>query len=188
MKFFPSVIPPVYTDGHIQSVFTDGMIDGIFRIKKKRFPDVEVFTGDFTNRITEGFKMAALYGDVTDSPFEMPMESPRDSNRNLYTVTCPVYRQNGRRTHRRNNFVSESVSKSSHFADPLLLYFSFFFPILTLPYCKQLAPQKKISLFSAQQVIFLKLLKFCGHSIRVLIYRWILSIFVSNSIFLNFNI
>jgi hypothetical protein len=31
-------------------------------------------------------------------------------------------------------------------------------------------------------------LKFYGHSIRVLIYRWILSIFVSNSIFLNFNI
>jgi hypothetical protein len=35
---------------------------------------VEVFARDFTNRITEGFKMAALYGDVTDSPFEMPME------------------------------------------------------------------------------------------------------------------
>ena len=31
-------------------------------------------------------------------------------------------------------------------------------------------------------------LKFCGHSIRVLIYRRILSIFVSNYIFLNFNI
>jgi hypothetical protein len=26
-------------------------------------------------------------------------------------------------------------------------------------------------------------LKFCGHSICVLIYRWILSVFVSNSIF-----
>jgi hypothetical protein len=31
-------------------------------------------------------------------------------------------------------------------------------------------------------------LKFCGHNIRVLIYRRILSVFVSNSIFLNFNI
>jgi len=31
-------------------------------------------------------------------------------------------------------------------------------------------------------------LKFCGHSIRVLIYWRILSIFVSNSFFLNFNI
>jgi len=113
MKFFLSVIPPVYTDGYIRSVFIDGMIDGIFRIKKKkRFADVEVFAGDFTNRITEGFKMAALYGDVTDSPFEMPMESPRDSNRNLHIVTCPVYHQNGRRTHRRNNFVGESVGKS----------------------------------------------------------------------------
>jgi hypothetical protein len=43
-------------------------------LKKKQFADVEVFARDFTNRITEGFKMAALYGDVTDSPFEMPME------------------------------------------------------------------------------------------------------------------
>jgi hypothetical protein len=31
-------------------------------------------------------------------------------------------------------------------------------------------------------------LKFCGHSIRVLIYRRILLIFVSNFIFLNLNI
>jgi hypothetical protein len=31
-------------------------------------------------------------------------------------------------------------------------------------------------------------LKFCGHSIHVLIYQRILSVFVSNSIFLNFNI
>jgi hypothetical protein len=31
-------------------------------------------------------------------------------------------------------------------------------------------------------------LKFCGHSIRVLIYWPILLVFVSNSIFLNFNI
>jgi hypothetical protein len=47
--------------------------------KKKRFADVEVFAGDFTNGITKGFKTAAPYVDVTDSPFEMPMESPRDS-------------------------------------------------------------------------------------------------------------
>jgi hypothetical protein len=31
-------------------------------------------------------------------------------------------------------------------------------------------------------------LKFCGHNIHFLIYRWILSVFVSNFIFLNFNI
>jgi len=84
------------------------MTDGIFRIKKKQFANVEVFAGDFT----EGFKMVASYGDVTDLPFEMSKKSPRDSNQNLRTVTCPVYRQNSRRTHRRNNFVGESVGKS----------------------------------------------------------------------------
>jgi hypothetical protein len=31
-------------------------------------------------------------------------------------------------------------------------------------------------------------LKFCGHNICVLSYRWILSVFISNSIFWNFNI
>jgi len=73
---------------------------------------VEVFAGDFTDEITEGFKMVASYGDVTDLPFEMSTKSPRDSNQNLRTVTCPVYRQNSRRTHRRNNFVGESVDKN----------------------------------------------------------------------------
>jgi hypothetical protein len=48
-----------------------------------------------------------------------------------------------------------------------------------------LHPQKKSSSYQHNKLYFLK---FCGHSIRVLIYRRILSIFVSNSIFLNFNI
>jgi hypothetical protein len=73
---------------------------------------VEVFASDFTDGITEGFKTAAPYVDVTDSPIEMSTKSPRDSNRNLRTVTCPVYRQNSRRNHKRNNSVSESVGKS----------------------------------------------------------------------------
>ena len=46
-----------------------------------------VFAGDFTNGITEGFKMAAPYGDVIDSPFVLLTNSPRDSNQNLYAVT-----------------------------------------------------------------------------------------------------
>ena len=73
---------------------------------------MEVFAGDFTGEITEGFKTVASYGDGTDLPLEMSTKSPRDSNQNLRTVTCPVYRQNSRRTHRRNNFVGESVGKS----------------------------------------------------------------------------
>jgi len=52
--------------------------------------------GDFTDGITEGFKMADPYGDVTDSPFNMPTKSPRDAKRNFRIVTCPVYRQNSR--------------------------------------------------------------------------------------------
>ena len=77
MEFFSSFIPPVYTDGHIRSVFTDEMIYGIFRIKKKRrFADVEVFASDFTDRIIEGFKPGSPYIEVTDSPSELPTESP----------------------------------------------------------------------------------------------------------------
>ena len=47
-------------------------------LKKRRFADVEVFAGDFTDGITEGFKTAAPYGDVTNSPFELPTESSRN--------------------------------------------------------------------------------------------------------------
>ena len=47
-------------------------------------------------------------------------------------------------------------------------------------------PSKKTSPSSQHKKSYF--LKFCGHNIRILIYRWILSVFVSNSIFLNFNI
>jgi len=40
---------------------------------------MEVFVGDFTDGITERFKTADPYCDVTDSPFNMPTESSRDS-------------------------------------------------------------------------------------------------------------
>ena len=55
-------------------------MDRKFRIKKKkrRFVDVEVFAGDFCDGITEGFKMAALYGEMTGSPFKMLTELSRD--------------------------------------------------------------------------------------------------------------
>jgi hypothetical protein len=55
--------------------------------KKKWFADVEVFAGDFTDGITEGFKLVAPYNDVIDSSSELLTESPRDSNRDLHTVT-----------------------------------------------------------------------------------------------------
>jgi hypothetical protein len=74
---------------------------------------------------------------VTDSPSEWPTESPTEVVRRWFQRQKLIY---------------------DHFADPLLPYFSFFFPIPTLPYCKQPAPQKQISLFSAQQIIFLEVL------------------------------
>jgi hypothetical protein len=69
MKFFLSVIPPVYTDEHIQSVFTDGMTDRKFRIKKK--------SGSLTWRFLRVI---------------LPTELPRDSKRQLRTVTWPFHR------------------------------------------------------------------------------------------------
>ena len=47
--------------------------------KKKGFDDVEVFAGDFTNRLIEGFKTGSLYSDVTNSLSKLSMESPTDS-------------------------------------------------------------------------------------------------------------
>jgi hypothetical protein len=39
---------------------------------------VEVFAGDFTDGITEGFKPGSPYNDMTDSPSELPMEPPTE--------------------------------------------------------------------------------------------------------------
>jgi hypothetical protein len=46
--------------------------------KKKHFNDVEIFAGDFTNGMTKGFKPGFPYSDVTNSPSELPMESPTE--------------------------------------------------------------------------------------------------------------
>jgi len=133
--------------------------------------------------------MAGPYGDVTGSPLEMPTESLRDSKCQIRTVTCRFFHQNSQRTHRQKirrwNRQKKLIYALS--VDPLRPYFSFFFLISTLPICKQPAPPPKHKSPSSQHNK-LYFLKFCGHSIRVLIYRRILSIFVSNSIFLNFNI
>jgi len=101
---------------------------------------------------------------VTDSPLKWSAESLIEVVRRWFHRQKLIYDQS---------------------ADPLLLYFSFFFPIPTLSYYKQPAPlqKKKNSPFSLH-----KFFKFCGHNIRILIYQQILLVFVSNSIFLNFNI
>ena len=149
----------VYTCRLLRSVFTDGMTDEIFRIKKKdgsltwKFSRVfywrnhrEIQNGNFirwcdwfivriADKITKGFKPESPYSDVAYLLSEWPTESSTD-------IFC------------RQKLVYD------HSTDPLLPYFSFFFPIPTLPYCKQPTPPKKN-----------------------LIYRRILSVFVSNSIF-----
>jgi hypothetical protein len=39
---------------------------------------VEVFAGDFTDGIIEGFKPGSPYNDMTDSPSELLTESPTE--------------------------------------------------------------------------------------------------------------
>jgi hypothetical protein len=141
---------------------------------------VEVLTGYFlpmeSPTDSKRQPVQCPYSDATGSPFKLPTDSPRDLKWQIRTVTCLRFRQNHRRKHRRWNRWKKLIYVSS--ADPLLPYFSFFFLISTLPICKQPAPLKKKS--SSYQHNKLYFLKFCGHSIRVLIYRRILSIFVSN--------
>jgi hypothetical protein len=163
--------------------------------KRRQFADVEVIAGIFyplnhrgiqnfssvrwrdrftdgnADGITEGFKMSALYGDVTDSP--MPMESPTDSKRQHRMVTCPVCRQSSRRNHRQNSL---SVKPSAKVNIPPLTrpyppLFLLLFPHLNSPQLQTTSapPKKKISLFSAQQVIYLIADKMSQHFF--LIYR-----------------
>jgi len=132
----------------------------------------------------------SLYSDVTGLPFKLPMESSRDLKWQICTVTCLLFRHNHRWFHRRSvrrwNRREKLIYVRS--ADPLLPYFSLFFLFPTLSICKQPAPPPPKQKSPSYQHNKLYFLKFCGHSIRVLIYWRILSIFVSNSIFLNFNI
>ena len=188
-EFFPSVIPPVYTDGHIRSVFVDGMTDGIFRIKKK--------SGSLTWRFLRVI---------------LPTESPRDSKRQLRTLTWPIHRLKCQRNHREiqtgisvqwralfivriadgiTNGIILSVNPSvkvniCQLCGPSPPLFLLLLSHPNSPLLQTTSPPKKRSPSSQHNKSYF--LKFCGHNIRVLIYRRILSVFVSNSIFLNFNI
>ena len=127
--------------------------------------------------------MADPYGDVTGSPLEMPTKSLRDLKWQIRMVTFQFFHQNSRRNHRRivrrRNHRKKLIYALS--ADPLLPYFFFFFLIPTLPICKQSdPPPPPKQKYPSSQHNKLYFLKFCGHSIRVLIYRRILSIFISN--------
>ena len=147
---------------------------------------MEVLAGYFFRWTHRRIQNDSPYSDVTGSPFKLPTDSPRDLKWQIRAVMCRFFHQNHRRSFRRWNRRKKLIYVSS--ADPLLPYFSFFFLIPTLPICKQPAPLPPKQKSPSSQHNKLYFLKFCGHNIRVLIYRRILSIFVSNSIFLNFNI
>ena len=159
--FTPSVILLVDTDGQNPSVYTNEITNGMLRILKKR---AVRWRGGycgyfFTDRITKGFKTPAPYSDVTDSPMQMPMESPTDSKQQHRTVTCPVCRQIRRRLHRHNNLLGKPSAKVniSLQTRPYPSLFLLLLPHLNSPQLQTTsAPKKKISLFSAQQVIYLE--------------------------------
>jgi len=152
-----SIIQSVTTDIKFPSVITDWITDGkVYVVKKK------------TGRWRGGF--GGLFfqtGSPTDSKRQpvqrAPFILPTDLKWQIRTVTCLLFRQNHRRFHRQSvrrwNRREKLIYVQS--TDLLLPYFFFFFLISTLPICKQPAtpsPQTKISLISAQQVIFLEVL------------------------------
>ena len=106
----------------------------------------------FTDKITERFKMSAPYSDETGSSMKMPTESPRDSKRQLRTMTCPIYRQISRRNHRQNiPSVNPSAKvNASTLTQPyspiFLLLLLLFLPHLNSPQLQTTSPTPKTNL------------------------------------------
>ena len=135
-----------------------------FRIKKKggsltwRF-----WQGYFYRRNHRRIQNDSLYSDVTGSPFKMPTESPRNSKCQIRTVTCRFFCQNHRRHHRRksrrwNRRKKVNICPLCRPSPPLFLLL---LPNPNSPHLQTTSPpppQTKISLISAQQVIFLEVL------------------------------
>jgi hypothetical protein len=88
-KFLHQVMLSVFIDGPILSVYTDKINKRLFRILKK------------SKSMTWKFLRAIL-----------PTELPRDSNRDLHTVTWPFHWQNRRGNHQWKNFIGDSIGKS----------------------------------------------------------------------------
>ena len=120
------------------------------------------FTVSNADEITEGFEMPDPYGDVSiflsESPTAFLSVKPSEK-----VNICPLCR-------------------------PSPLLFLLLLPKPNSPHLQTTSPLPPKQKSPSSQHNKLYFLKFCGHSIHVLIYRRILSIFVSNSIFLNFNI
>jgi hypothetical protein len=58
MEMIPSSTLSVYTDGISLSVYTDRIADGLYSLfgKLQRCGDVDFFSDEFTDGMTEGFK------------------------------------------------------------------------------------------------------------------------------------
>ena len=123
-----------------------------------------------TDGLTEGFEMVDPYGDVSMFPSESQTWSPTDSPMEYLSV---------------NPSVKVNICQLCRPSPPLFLLL---LPNPNSPHLQTTNPPPPTKKSSSYQHTTLYFLKFCGHSIRVLIYRRILSIFVSNSFFLNFNI
>jgi hypothetical protein len=112
----------------------------------------------FTDRITEGFETSAPYGDETNSSMKMPTESPRDSKWQLRTVTCPIYRQNSRRNHKRNILSVNPSAKvnTSTLTRPYFPPFLLLLPHLNSPQLQTTStlPKKILPLLSITSHIF----------------------------------
>ena len=125
----------------------------------------------------------------------LPTEWPRDSNRDLHTVTWPIHCQNYRRI--TNGYtdrmcplviplVKANISLRCRPFPPLFLHL-LPHPNSPLPNCKQPPPQKKKNLYPPLlNTSHLLVLLWSQHPCSDLL--WILSFFVSKSIFFNFNI
>jgi hypothetical protein len=101
------------------------------------------FTNGNADGLTEGFKMLAPYGDVTDSPMKMPTDALTNSKRQ---------HRISRRLHRQNNpsgkpSAKVNISPQTRPYPPLFLLL---LPHLNSPQLQTTSapPQKKISLLS----------------------------------------
>jgi len=162
-KTFPSVIQLVTTDENLPSVVTDWITDGkVSELKKRRVTDVEVLAGYFFRRNHQRIQNDNPYSDVTGSPFKLPTESLRVWNGRSewwhvdFLSESPTYSP--------TEFPSVKPSKKVNICKlcwPSPPLFLLLLPNINSPHLQTTSPpppKTKISLISAQQVIFLEVL------------------------------
>jgi hypothetical protein len=149
---------------------------------------IGIYRWNYRRHIQKNYKKKRRFADVEVFVDNLPTESPRDSNQDLHAVMWPIHHRNCRRNHRHKKSVGDSISKSEYITTlPTLsspISTSFFLSQLSPPKLQTTTPPKKKTLFLTQ-VIFLYVL-WSQHPCSDLL--WILSFFISKSIFFNFNI